>query len=249
MWNKIKSKLASAINNTKIKVVGSYLTKSGFSISEIDHDDQAFLVDLGDPICTLVSFDKDTQSLLLESTLILEPNIMNLKTFSAMAHVCMSNGLGMSGIVPANNGTIKVYIGKTISSASIKRLPYELEQVRTCLTQIIGYINYRSGHSELLNLDLSMFEEIDVSNFDPQVFGEKKDFVYRTWQNYANAVVSSSENLSEASETIKRINACAEFERLNDLRLSEVGDIVLEELVWNRGFMSMSEEEDDFFVN
>lgn len=248
MWSRIKAKLATAIGNTKIKVVGNYLTKCGFDISEIDHDDQAFLIDLGDPICMLVSFDRDTRSLLLESTLILEPSILNLKTFSAMAHVCMSSGMAMSGIVPADNGTVKVYIGKTIDSASVKRLPYELEQARTCIAQIIGYVNYRSGQSELLNLDLSMFEEIDVSNFDPQVLGETKDFVYRTWQNYASAIVSSSDDLSETSETIRRINACAEFERLNDLKLSEVGDIVLEELVWNKGFASLAED-DDHFLN
>jgi len=248
VFKKLRDKLVVAINNAKIKVIGKYMEKSGYSLSEIDQDEYAFLVDLGDPICTLVSLDETTKSLMLESTLVLEPHILNLKTFSAMAHVCMSNGLGMSGVVPGSNGTVKVYIGKTISDKSMKRLPYEMEQVRTCITQIIGYINYRSGQNELLSLDLSMFEEIDVNNFNPQVFGEKKDFIYRTWQNYANAVVSSSANLSEASDTINKINACAEFERLNDLSLSEVGDIVLEELVWNRGFVSTAEE-DDYQIN
>lgn len=255
LWEKNLLKLIKnwlAFRALKKSAIGSLVNAikfTRFPVIDIDPETKSILVDLGKPLCTLVFLDKDEKSYLIESTIVFDSDILNVSTFSHLAHTTITAGFGISGVVPVGNGSVKLYVGKSIDMRALGRLPEELSKIKDCINMMIGYINYRTEQLGASNLDLSMFEAIeDIETFDPQMLGEQKDFVYRTWQKFAEEIAEEAEDVAEAAEALRKISACAEFEVKNDMNLSEIGDMIKGELLWNRSLFSV-DEDDKYSVN
>jgi hypothetical protein len=234
-----------AQQKTDIYDVAQYLIAQKCKILDIDEKKQAIIIGFERPLCTVIYLDEDDNSLFrLESTIVFEAEIANLRTISSIAHVAMSHGFGISGLVPSEEGKIKLYIMKYLDLNMMKkRLVEDIKNKKECLKVIISYINQRMGQKHLRELDLSMFSEIDISQFNPQLLGERKDFVYQSWEMYADSVPDLVKNPSvNGIALLEEIQACAKFEYKNKMHLSEVGHIVLDELVWNRNFVEGAAE-------
>ena len=73
--------------------------------------------------------------------------------------------------------------------------------------------------------------------------------MYSTWKEFADAIAETAGDEYELSGSIAEVNACAEFEHKNGMSLSEVGDIILNELLWNRQLIASAESDGDYYVN
>lgn len=248
---RIKTWLASfKTDETLLGSLVAAIKASGYSVVDVDPKTESILVDLGKPICTLVFVSKDRASYAIESTIVFVPDIINLSTLSHLAHTAITGGFGISGVVPTGNGSLKIYVGKTVDFRAIDRISIELENMKECVKMMVGYINYRTNQLNTQKLDLSMFEEIDdLEGFDPQMLGEQKDFIYRSWQRFAEEVAAEAEDVAEAADALRKISACAEFESKNSMHLSEIGDMIKDELLWNRSILTMARADDKYNVN
>lgn len=232
----------------KVDIISNLISKK-YSILQGDAGDDSLLVDIGDPLVTLVTMEKNDTVVRIESTLIFESRVANLKTFSTMSHVAMTHGIAMSGLVPAKNQNLKVYLAIEMNYSEAKKTILDrLEEMRICLDTLVKYITVRSDHFEMRHIDLSMFDAIDLNGFDPQYLGEKKEFVFQSWKAFAQAIHDAAGEEYEITGSLVEVNACAEFEHKNKMLLSEVGDIILNELLWNREFL-MAAEEDKYHVH
>jgi hypothetical protein len=231
--------------NADLYDIVAHLIGQKFNIIDVDEKRQATIVGFEKPLCTVIYIDEDDPSTIrLESTMVFEAELANLRTMSSISHVAMSHGFGVSGLVPTESGRVKLYVMKYIDlDVMKKRLPDDVRKMYECLKIIISYINQRVGHKHLNELDLSMFSEIDISQFNPQLMGERKDFVYQSWEGYAESVLKLQKDPAiDGISLLEEIQACAKFEHKNQMHLSEVGNIVLDELVWNRNFIEAAAE-------
>lgn len=230
----------------KLDNIAKLVKLAGFNIEEINHKKGFIKILFSDLSQILLSLDKKTNTLRLETTVIFDVDVLNLKTFSNIAHMAMISGFAISGVVPTANKCVKVYLGKDTERAlSIGK---ELRLMEKVLKQILQYLQNRVYQANATELDLSMFSQIDLYGFDPRTLGEQKDFIYLSWQNFIDEVSQAqSFSVAEVATTVEELIACAEFEDKNNMSLSEVGDIVLEELIWNRALLES--EEDEYRVN
>lgn len=232
-------------SNTDLYDIVKHLVDCKIKILDVDEKRQAAIVGFDEPLCTVVYIDEDDPTTIrLESTMVFEADIANLRTMSSIAHVTMSHGFGLSGLVPGDEGKVKLYVMKYIDLGTMKKkLPEDIKKMNDCLKIIISYINQRMGQKHLKELDLSMFSEVDITQFNPQLMGEKKDFQYQSWETYAESVLELQKNPSiNGVSLLEEIQACAKFEHKNQMHLSEVGNIILDELVWNRNFIEAAAE-------
>lgn len=192
----------------------------------------------------LVSIE-DKKLIKIDSSVLFDSSLNNLKTFSTVVNLAMGHGCMASGLIPHNNKKLKIFFACTASSENIIT---QVNRMKDCILLISSYLNARARQSQLLNLDLSMFSGIDLSYFNPQILGEKKEFVYQSWQEFMIDVAEqASENDSDVTSMISELHACSEFEKKNDMLLCEIGDQVLDELYWNQKMLDQNGE--DFQVN
>lgn len=245
--------LSKRIKNNDFRKLVEKLIVDGNMITEINLDDGIVLFSIGGNNSVLLCLDKEKGTLKLETTIVFDSAIVNLKTLSNMAHTSMSHGFGISGIITNENGTSKIYVGKDIEWAdAVASLNRDLKTFQILIGKLSEYLNFRTKQKEITHLDFSMFDKIKLKNFNPQAAGEKKDFLYTSWQKYADHVVgerTDEDDFEEISEEIEEISACAEFELKNKMSLSEVGNFILDELHWSKSLSLDNREDIKFNVN
>lgn len=213
-----------------------HLKKQGIAVEDLDLKNKVAIIKLGKQEA-LLSLDEFPR---MEAAIIFDASIINLHTYSNINLYANLYGCITSQIHTQENKKIKIVFKRLVD---IKRIKYCIRQMHKCIQSCTIYLTERLKQQELTNLDLSMFEELDISSFDPKSLGEKKEFIYKSWQNFIVDAAQSTSSNKELSELVSELNACSEFEQRNKMRLSEIGDVVLNELVWNKNIMVNQDEE------
>ena len=208
-----------------------------YKIADQDDEKNTILIDMGDDIHTLLTM---SEKLALDSSVVFDASLINLKTLSTVSNFGMMFAVSVSGVLPNGNKKIKLLFCK--EAGSTKYLLRSLVEMKRCIALVSKYLNQRADQHRTSNLDLSMFEHVDPYSFNPLSLGEKKDFIYRTWKDYiVDVSVSPSTNI-ELSSLVSELQACSEFEEKNKMLLSEVGEYVLDELLWNKAMSESAHE-------
>lgn len=233
---KIRLALERLLTDFKISGIRKAIIKSNYDIVDVDFSTMSFLVDLNDDVTAVIS--KEGDAVRLESSLVFDAEILNMKTYGDIANIAFTGEMPITGIIPAGNGNVKIYISRIALRHQLKSMKPILDDFKSGMMCIKKYIDLRENVTKYPMLDLSMFEEMDLNGFDPRAIGEKKEFVFGTWHNFVRSLMRSCESESldyeVAKQMLAEIKACEEFERSNKLSLAEVGDLVWKELVWNR---------------
>lgn len=232
----------------KFAALKAAIKKANYAIEDEDKETFSVLISINPDSAVLLSLNNEIVK--LETTFIFNSYLINLKTLSSISHAAYFYGFSNSGILNKNQDQVKFYLAKEVPINSLSsRLKDELEKMEKCIDHIAGYISYRMNQSNLKELDLSMFEDIDLFLFDPRSLGEKKDFVYKDWPTYIESVENDDSNVGVNPEImLSELKACAEFEKANDVLLSEIGDDILLEIIWNRRIAEMATK-DSYSVN
>jgi len=218
--------------------------------TERTDDPDIFLVFLGDEISAIAQIGSNRTSIKLETTLIFDSDLVNLKTLSNISHIGMVHGLASSGIFTVGDGRSKIYVSKEVSVFKICDSIHEtVANFKEAILALADYMQLRTKQKQFTNIDLSMFYAIDLTSFNPRVLGEKKEFLYTSWQKYADDLMEDADDYEDIASKITQIKACADFETKNDLCLAEVGDIILDDLYWHRGTWNLNTKEVGFTVN
>lgn len=220
------------------------LIKKQFSIADIDEENFTALVELGDETTALVSLDCKTNTVYVETTIIFDTVLLNLKTLSSINDIAYYYGNMVGGAGIKNESQCGLYVSRKCKLSS-GNVCIELEKHRDFLIALQNYLESRVVSQNADNLDISMFEDLDLTLFNPKAIGERKDFCFGDWESFRSSVVEDGE---EYSSYLAEVEACALFEERNDLRLSEVGDMVLDEIIWNRQLI-ITAADDDYSVN
>lgn len=215
------------------------LKKSKYVIEDEDPDTFSLLISLNQD--TSIIIELDDNKVKFETTFIFDSYLMNLKTLSSISHTAYFYGMANSGFLNKSPDQIKFYLSKEIDiNVLSSRLDDTLSTMESCILQIAGYILHRMRQLSQ-NLDLSMFEDLDLFLFDPRSLGEKKEFLYKDWDKYIESIANDESKIGVSPEImLSELKACKEFEDKNGLLLSEVGDDILLEIIWNRRIAEMA---------
>lgn len=254
MIQSLKAKLLKYKIYKNTKLVAGQLNKDVYRIADIDHNNGSILVDLGNNLDVLISIDRITASQVrLETSMVFSGDTLNLKTYSELANICYAEDVPLTGVYAKGDGKVKIYISKTVQMSAVHILSKALLEIINAITLCQQYLQLRSNCAKYPMLDLSMFSDLEIDNFFPKDLGEKKDFIHGSWQSFIDAILrdydSGTISPEDASITIKELEACRLFEEANDLLLSEVGDTVYQEIVWNRDLLARIPDDDDTYIN
>lgn len=249
----LKQKLSDLNIRLRMKVIEKQLLKSKYRIADIDMISHSFLIDLGEDLSVLLTVDKDfAQTLRLETAIIFDGDILNLKTYSDVANIFYAADMPITGIYPQGTGQVKFYVNRIISFSEVASLPYVLIDLHNGISLCEKYLQLRENNTKHPMIDISMFSDIDSSGFNPKDLGEKKDFIFGNWKTFINAVMRSHEDgdlsSDQAGLMLLELKACELFEEKNKLMLSEVGEVVWQELVLARNFQN-DISDDKTFIN
>jgi len=220
--------------------------QTGANICDIDKKSFSMLVELKDEISALITLDAPNDSINIETTIVFDNHISNLKTISSIAHIAYYYKMGISGLTYKNKSHTRFYLGKDISfNSALKSLTNEFDSFFKCVSGVTNYLMYRISQEDLGFVDISMFETIDLGMFDPKGLGEKKDFVFDgSWDNFIESVLTDDTELFYDLESfLDELRACQEFEQRNNLLLSEVGGALVGQIIWHRQMQENAKED------
>jgi hypothetical protein len=241
MYKYLTKLISDFKNRQKLQYVCKTLKSFNFYIENVSFEDKTVIFSKDDKLM-LFNLNDGFLGHRLEATVTIKSeDLVSLKTLSDLSNIAYIHTCYMSGLKHGHEG-IRIPLGlavpKQLRKNDIKMSVLYLEE---CIKTMDSYIFGRYSNFNDNNLDLSMFEETDLFLFDPQLLGEKKQFIYESWLAYLERAAEA--DFSSFSETISDIKACMVFEKTNKMLLSEVGDMVLRELVWNRRMSESSADE------
>lgn len=173
-------------------------------------------------------------------------NLLSLHTMSFIADIAFSYKCGVTGARNYSNGVVKTNVIRQFKYIDFENLASNIDIIYTVSKYIDKYIKIRGGQTELNFLDISMFEDVDFEVVDPHMLGEQKQFSFGNWDSFYNAIEKDNDLTGEHKDAMLiGIEACKKFEEENSLLLSEVGEIVLYEIMYH----SSIEPAGDFDVN
>lgn len=224
------------------------INNSNYTVGDTDLQTKSILIN-NEVSSILVSLSPNCKVIQFECTLIFDADLNNLKTLSSLLHTAYYYSLRATGVMKNNDHQVKIYLSTDLDYQNIKQMPNVLKNISDCIETVVGYLYFRGIQTDTTSLDISMFEGLDLFLFDPQLLGEKKDFQFGDWSAFANSVLGGEyESGLSHDGLIEEIRACEEFENRNNMLLSEVGDRVFEEVLWNRQF-KLESENDEYSVN
>lgn len=226
--------LKDFINSLRFKALKRKIASSKYEIEDSDDSEKSLLVDLGESGSVMASLDKSNM-ILFEATIIFDVPLLNLKTYSSIAHTAYYYKFSISGVSRNSNSQVKFFLTRYDNPSNINDIDAILDDCEKCIGTITKYLNYRVQQFDNFDTyDLSMFDDVDVVAFNPKEMGEKKEFTYETWSELYKDIVGQADdylslNMVSLHECVK---ACQEFEEKNKALLAEVGDQVMNELIW-----------------
>ena len=179
--------------------------------------------------------DHDGFGFSVEATVIYTDELMSQKTMSDISNIAFAHRCLTSGVRKADDGRLRMNLGYQLgTSLSYKQLQAALKNITKCMFILERYLLERVMLFTKPKYDFSMFEHIDITKFNLQLMGERKEFIFGSWENYSAEVIKEHGNSIDSptsGDLLTKIKACEEFEKANEVLLSEVGVFVLEELV------------------
>lgn len=246
MFSTFKS-LASQVKqkiNQKVGMFKATLVLSLLQISIEDQDSQLgtilFTLDNGGTaVLVITDNERDTY---IGTNLVFDTDAASLKTMSDIADIAAAHRCLVTGLSNAGEGRVKLAlsyydVGQTFGREEVSR---GVSHINRCLESLTILLQQKVDKAANPIIDLSMFEDMDLTFFNPRQLGERKEFSYYSWENYAKAALSDQDGLVDVP-SLDEIAACKDFEEKNDLLLADVGDSVLSELKMHRILSNMGD--------
>ena len=234
MFAKIKDLYDDIVLDLNFRYATRLLKKLGYKDIEQDKLDKSIVFTFGQDRMAMLNMDHEVLGYSLEATVIYTADLMSLKTTSDMCNLIFMHRCGVSGLRPADNNRVKLnvtfHMGYTLNKDA---LSVGMTYLGKCLSILESYLVERVKLLNKSHYDLSMFENTDLANFNPQLLGEQREFVHTTWEAFSKAIMEehgSTIDTASVTDMLNKIKACSEFETTNEVLISEVGNAVLDEL-------------------
>lgn len=225
-----------------------YIISLGYTILDEDKE-TSLLVGLGDGSYAASYIEDNGRFISFETSVVFDYDVAHMMTLSSISHVASYYNISCTGIIHKKDEKIKVTLSKKIGFLDSLSLVYILPDMANCIEAVTGYITSCMSNNDTTNWDLSMFQNIDLYLFNPKRVGEKKSIIYGSWDKFIDSFGQKAPDAIYGVEPVlEEVRACKEFEEKNRMLISEVGDRVLEELIWSRKMTEYSQD-DEFGVN
>lgn len=248
----MKIYLKKLINRLRLNRVEKLLAHFDLIVAERDYDANSLLIPINDDTCIFFTLNTGGRGPWFETTISLATDMLNVQCLSAITNIAYSHYCTISGVRRSTADTVRLDLCAEFSGRPTrKKLAYAVGRLGSCMHAINAVIADIEKCLNLTNLDLSMFNDVELFMFNPQRLGEQKALVHGSWKAYEKYILARNEhnpNAARADETIDDLQACEAFELANNLLLAEVGDVVLQEIIWNKK-MSDSANEDETMLN
>ena len=155
----------------------------------------------------------------LESAYPFHINNFSKKLIYEIMNITHKHGFSCSGPIFGNQEhpeEVIFSIGIMLpSSRSVKKYS---DKMYKCLLDISSFDKELKRQTDFTFIDLSMFTDLDLEYFDPQLLASIKDEKYRgSWDLFYEEMLKINSSTSEL------IRKCVEFENVNDKDISLVG--------------------------
>jgi len=178
-----------------------------------------------------------SEEIVAEFEVITSPQLITLYTYSQMSDTCGILGVHLTAPRPVDGNMCRFYLKKVISHKLIRELSDLDAELKTfCFAAECAekYIEKLHVQSQLPNVDVSMWEGVDIQFTDIDRIVEKKSITYLDWDEFAETIFEIEMPEDHKEKLVSIIYACKKFEELNPhLNLQEVIDpllLLLEEL-------------------
>ena len=195
----------------------------------------------------------DTATISASSTLRTDPNLINLSNFSNLVNNAGSVGITCSSPTPTLDGNTTICFTKTTPYCGQDSLEDLMIDFYFALKVTSWFLDEQATVHKNPKLDLSMFQNLELSNFNTKDLGEKKEFIFGSWAKFKEAITRACKQ-GEITQRdldlfLAELDACEEFEEKHTHRLASIGDVVWQEIVWNRDLLEHLSDDDRKYPN
>lgn len=224
----------------KLRYAGAIqaLKSLGYTDFEVDLDADLIAFEFAPSRVVTLNMDAGSTGYMLEATIAFAGTALTMPTISQVldvlfAHRILTSGLSASGggLVTVNTGYV---VGKRLSRT---KLGVAMAYLTSALYEVQVILTERVSKGNLERVDLSMFEGLGLECLNLKSLGEKSDFVYGGWDKFKDDMrLNPPPPIPDflTNVMLSRIDACKSFEEKNQMRLSDVGDNIMEELLLYR---------------
>lgn len=220
------------------------LKSLGYKNISKDIADKSILFSFENDRVAILNMDHDMLGYSIEATIVFSADTLSLKTVSDMNNLIFMYRCSCSGVRPAADLKVRLnltyHMGNALSRSQIE---VGMIYVQKCLSTLEMYLTERLNRTNNKSYDLSMFESIDLTGFNPQDTGERKEFIFGSWDAYSVAITEEYAgfiNHPYATDALAKIEACKLFEEKNKISISEVGTWLLEDIILSRQLREIS---------
>ena len=244
MLEYISNVFASFKTRLAFLIATRYLKALGYQNISSDIKDKSILFSFDKDKVAILNMDHDMLGYSIEATVVFSADVLSLKTISDLCNLTFMYRCSCSGVRPAADDRVRLNLAYHLGdSLSVSNIGLGMTYVNKCLATLELYLSERIARSDKDMYDLSMFESIDLTGFNPQDTGERKEFIFGSWEAYANAIreeYATFTNHPYAADALSKIEACKLFEERNKIPLSEVGTWLLDDLILGRQLRELS---------
>jgi len=155
----------------------------------------------------------------LEAKVIFDRDHISQKLIFTLMEITHAHGFGCSApqFNGSNDPSMTFLIGNIIPNK--RHFKRYLERIKECLTAVKGFAHDFSRQLDFTTLDISMFNDLDLSGFYPEHLAALRDQHYDgSWKKFYKAM--ASENRQDEAELVR---CCMEFEKVNSKDIGLVG--------------------------
>ncbi len=239
------------INKFRFFRAKNILKSLGFKEILEDQADGSIVFNFADNKVACLNMNDTRYGYSIEVSLNFDGDLINLKTLSDLASMTYANRCHISRVYPSSERKVRINallrVGRILSTSSVRKAVQDLELAILTVSQ---YMEYRVGLLQRTHWDLSMFDGVDLNGFSPQFMAEEMEFVAGSWEQYSDMIkedYSDFKNHPEEARLLALIAACVEFERANKVQLSQVGDLLADELAESK--IQIAASQDNYGVN
>lgn len=244
MLGHLKSFISKIYTRLNFFFAARSLAFAGYTDITPDIEDKSILFSFDQCRAAILNMDHDMLGYSIEATVVFASEVLSLKTMSDISNLTFMYRCSCSGVRPASDGRVRLnlsyHIGRSVNTAGIR---IGMLYVTKCLATLELYLTERLQRTDKESYDLSMFEDIDLVGFSPQIMGECKEFIYGSWDAYVEVVkrdFASFTNHPYAADLLAKIESCRRFEEINNVPLSEIGIALLDDITLNRQLREIS---------